>query len=134
MQTCASECGTQRGFSKYESTVDDLVADHPVTSEKFYEAEPLLFTMLYKKYKTILFWDVEIQLKIKDVAKLPHEQEEFHNSRLGTTEPKKNLYSNWQHQFQDTVGSGTYDSRNILFKFDDYTTHASTNAPIANRH
>ena len=67
--------GHKAAFTKYENSVDDLVADHAVTSEKLCEAEALLST-LQNKYKTIFFrWDAEIELKIEDDAKLSKEQE-----------------------------------------------------------
>ena len=68
--------GHKAAFTKYETRVDDLVADHAVTSEKLCEAEAL-FSTLQNKYKTILRWDAEIELKIEDDAKLAQEQEAF---------------------------------------------------------
>ena len=61
--------GHKAAFTKYETRVDDLVADHAITCEKLCEAEAL-FSTLQNKYKTILRWDAEIELKIEDDAKL----------------------------------------------------------------
>ena len=66
--------GHKAASTKYETRVDDLVADHAVTSEKLCEAETL-FSTLQIKCKTILRWDAEIELKIEDDAKLSQEQE-----------------------------------------------------------
>ena len=68
--------GHKAAFTKYETRVDDLVADQAITSEKLCEAEAL-FSTLQNKYKTILRWDAEIELKIEDDAKLAQEQEAF---------------------------------------------------------
>ena len=65
--------GHKAAFTKFETKVDDLVADHAVTSEKLCEAEAL-FSTLQNKHKTILRWDAEIELKIEDDAKLAQEQ------------------------------------------------------------
>ena len=61
--------GHQATFTKYESRVDDLVAEHSVTSEKLCEAGALLST-LQNKYKRNLRWDAEIELKIDVDGKL----------------------------------------------------------------
>ena len=68
--------GHKGAFTKYETRVDDLVADHADTREKLCEAEEL-FSTLQNKYKTFLRWDAEIELTIEDDAKLAQEQEAF---------------------------------------------------------
>ena len=68
--------GHKAAFTKYETRVDDLVADHAITSEKLCEAEAL-FSTLQNMYKTILRWDAEIELYIEDDAKLAQEREAF---------------------------------------------------------
>ena len=66
--------GHKAAFTKYETTVEDLVADDAVTKEKLCKAEAL-FSSFQNKYKTILRWDAKIELKIEDHAELSQEQE-----------------------------------------------------------